>query len=65
MINDVERGGCVLAVSEKEAEQKVRKMYEKLIDSSDNWDAEEIANYVITVWVSEDIATADVVETYP
>jgi hypothetical protein len=65
MINDAERGGCVLAANEKEAEQKVRKMYEELIGSCDKWDAGEIAKYVITVWVSESIATADVVETYP
>jgi hypothetical protein len=65
MINDAERGGCVLAENEKEAEQKVRKMYEELIGISDHWDEEEIAKYVITVWVSEDIAMDDVVEVYP
>jgi len=65
MINDAERGGCVLAANKKEAKQKVQKMYEELIDISDNWKAEDIAKYKITIWVSEDIATSDVVETYP
>lgn len=65
MINDAERGGCVLATDEKEAEQKVRKMYEEQIDLSDHWRAEDIAKYKTTIWISDEFATADVVEVYP
>ena len=65
MINDAERGGCAWATNEKEAELKIRKMYEELIGISDKWIADDIAKYKITVWVSDEPSTNDVVEVYP
>lgn len=59
MINDVERGGCVLATCENEAKNKVRLVYDEMIAIG-----YQLENFEIEIWEAENIME-DVVEVYP
>ena len=61
-IGDVERGGCVVAANKKQAENKVRRAYEKMAERSYSI-ALELKDMQISIW-SDEIAK-DVVEVYP